>query len=89
MRRLFDLTIYVDCPEGLRLQRRLGRDTARRGREAGTIVMGAVLMFLLAGLVEGIFRQTVHSVPVRLVVAVASALAWVLYFRERGREARR
>jgi uridine kinase len=37
MRRLFDLTIYVDCPERLRLQRRLGRDTARRGREAAAV----------------------------------------------------
>jgi uncharacterized membrane protein SpoIIM required for sporulation len=53
---------------------------ALRGREAGLIVMGAVLMFFVAGLIEGIFRQTVHSVPVRLVVAASSALAWAVYF---------
>jgi uridine kinase len=37
MRRLFDLTVYVECPEGIRLHRRLGRDTARRGRAAGPV----------------------------------------------------
>jgi uncharacterized membrane protein SpoIIM required for sporulation len=57
---------------------------ALRGREAGVIVMGAALMFLLAGLVEGIFRQTVHSVPLRLLVAAASALLWTVYFGRRG-----
>ena len=53
---------------------------ALRGREAGLIVMGAVLMFLVAGLIEGIFRQAVHDVSVRLAVALGSALAWLLYF---------
>jgi uncharacterized membrane protein SpoIIM required for sporulation len=59
---------------------------ARRGREAGAVVMGAVVMFFLAGLIEGIFRQTVHAVPVRLLVALGSALAWAIYFGAAGRE---
>jgi uridine kinase len=37
MRRLFDLTIYVECPERIRLHRRLGRDTAKRGRDAAVV----------------------------------------------------
>jgi uncharacterized membrane protein SpoIIM required for sporulation len=55
-----------------------------RGREAGVVVLGAVLMFLLAGLVEGIFRQTVHSVPLRLGVTVLSAVFWTVYFARVG-----
>jgi len=57
----------------------------RRGREAGVVVLGAVLMLLLAGLVEGIFRQTVHNVPMRLSVAALSALFWAVYFTTVGR----
>ena len=41
------------------------RQPGRRGREAGVVVLGAVLMLLLAGLIEGIFRQTVHDVDLR------------------------
>jgi len=53
---------------------------AQHGRQAAVIVMGAVLMFFVAGLIEGIFRQVVQAVEVRLVVAVASAAAWAVYF---------
>lgn len=45
------------------------------GRSAGTVIVGAVLMLLVAGLIEGIFRQRVHSVPVRYAVALAGTLA--------------
>lgn len=37
LRRLFDLTVYVDCPEDVRLARRLARDTANRGRTPDSI----------------------------------------------------
>ena len=37
VRRLFDLSIFVDCPAGLRLQRRLARDLRQRGRTAGSV----------------------------------------------------
>ena len=57
-----------------------------RGREAGVVVLGAVLMLLLAGLVEGIFRQTVHDVFLRLSVAILSAVFWAVYFARVGRE---
>ena len=55
-----------------REERRAG--LARRGREAAVLVVGAVAMFFAAALLEGIFRQLVHSVPVRYGVAGASAL---------------
>ncbi len=57
----------------------------RRGREAGVVVLGAVVMLLLAGLVEGIFRQAVQSVPLRLAVTLLSALFWAVYFTRVGR----
>jgi uncharacterized membrane protein SpoIIM required for sporulation len=56
-----------------------------RGRQAGTMVMGAVVMFLLAGLVEGIFRQAVHDPVARMLLALVSAGAWAVYFRAVGR----
>jgi uridine kinase len=37
LREIFDLTIYIECPEGLRLERRIARDTAERGRSAGEV----------------------------------------------------
>jgi uridine kinase len=37
LRRLFDLRIYLHCPAQLRLNRRLDRDTAARGRDVRSI----------------------------------------------------
>jgi len=50
---------------------------ARRGREASVVALGAVALFFVAGLIEGIFRQLVHAVPVRY--AVAFGLAGILF----------
>jgi uncharacterized membrane protein SpoIIM required for sporulation len=60
---------------------------ARRGRDAGTIVVGVVLMLLLAGLLEGFFRQLVTSPGARWSVATLTAAGWVAYlgFTGRGR----
>jgi uncharacterized membrane protein SpoIIM required for sporulation len=63
------------------------RSAGDRGRAVAPLVLGAVLLFFLAGLVEGVFRQTVHDTTVRLTVAGASALAWTLYFALAGRGA--
>ena len=61
------------------------RNLGLRGRDAGVVVLGAVVMLLLAGLVEGVFRQTVHSVEIRLLVAALTALGWTAYFTSAGR----
>jgi len=37
IRRLFDFTIFIDCPASLRLQRRLVRDLAERGRNRASV----------------------------------------------------
>ena len=50
------------------------------GRQAALVVLGAVLMFLFAGVIEGVFRQVVHHVPSRLGLAAATALLWFAYF---------
>ena len=63
---------------------------ARRGRVAGMVMVGAVLMFFVAGLIEGLFRQLVTDTGIRYVVAASTAVLWALYFGfvGRGRERR-
>ncbi|MCB9896395.1 MAG: stage II sporulation protein M [Planctomycetes bacterium] len=55
------------------------------GRRAGVLLGGALAMLFVAGLVEGIFRQVVTSMPVRFVVADGFVLGWILYFVALGR----
>jgi uncharacterized membrane protein SpoIIM required for sporulation len=89
-----ELTALVLCAAaGLVVARSLvfpGRSTrlenlAREGRDAGVLVGGAVALLLVAGLFEGVFRQAVHSVPVRLAVASLNALALTSYLALAGR----
>ena len=56
------------------------RSLSTRGREAAVMAVGAVGLFFVAALVEGIFRQLVHSIPLRYGVAAAFATLWALYF---------
>jgi uncharacterized membrane protein SpoIIM required for sporulation len=58
---------------------------ARRGREVALLGLGAVVMFFVAGLLEGFFRQLVHAVPVRWAVALSTLALWTLYFVFAGR----
>jgi uncharacterized membrane protein SpoIIM required for sporulation len=62
------------------------RALAVRGRDAAAIATGAVGLFFVAGLVEGVFRQLVHAVPVRYAVAGAFAALWTSYLARSGRE---
>jgi len=55
------------------------------GRVAGTAVLGAVFMLFIAGLIEGVFRQTVTSVPWRWAMVAATASFWLYYFLRVGR----
>ena len=66
--------------------RRTRRESmAATGREAALLVLGAVGMFLVAGGIEGVFRQSVQSTGIRWSVALATALFWILYFGFAGR----
>jgi uncharacterized membrane protein SpoIIM required for sporulation len=56
-----------------------------RGRPAAVIVIGAVMMLFIAGLIEGIFRQTVTDLTVRYAVAIGTGLFWIWYFGFCGR----
>ena len=56
-----------------------------RGKECGTLVGGAIAMLFVAGLIEGIFRQTVMGLDHRLEFAAATTLLWLLYFAFAGR----
>lgn len=61
---------------------RLRRDAlVEAGRTAGAVILGAVLLLFVAGLIEGIFRQRVHSVTVRYAVAALGAAGLALWIR--------
>lgn len=61
------------------------RNLARRGREAGVVVLGAVAMLFVAGLIEGIFRLAVADIAVRYLVIVAGVVGFGWYFTRCGR----
>jgi len=58
---------------------------ARAGREAGQIVLGTLPMFLVAGLIEGVLRQTDLGWEERYVFAALTAVLWGGYFLFAGR----
>jgi uncharacterized membrane protein SpoIIM required for sporulation len=51
-----------------------------RGRDAAIVALGAVVMFFIAGLIEGIFRQTVTGLEIRWAVASATFVFWLWYY---------
>jgi uncharacterized membrane protein SpoIIM required for sporulation len=59
----------------------------RAGDTAGVVALGSVAMFLVAGLIEGVFRQTVGEASVRWSVAAGTFLLWSAYFLFSGRRA--
>lgn len=61
------------------------RNLALHGREVALLAAGSVAMFLVAGLIEGIFRQLVQDVAVRWSVATATLVFWAWYFLFVGR----
>jgi len=57
---------------------------AIRGLVAGRIAVGAIAMFFVAAILEGVFRQLVHDTPWRFAIAAVTGLAWILYFAHRS-----
>lgn len=55
------------------------------GRRAGTIAVGCVMMFFIAALIEGYFRQLVNDMTIRYGLASVTAVAWAFYFGVVGR----
>lgn len=64
------------------------KNIARTGREAGAIILVCISLFYLAGLIEGIFRQTVHDDTIRYLVATVQILFLILYLYFGGRKKR-
>lgn len=62
---------------------------ALNGRRAAQIAIGAVLLFFVAAILEGGFRQLVASTGLRFAVGGVTGAFWLAYFlfagRERGR----
>jgi len=56
------------------------------GRRAGVLVIGAVVMLVIAALIEGFFRQTVQNVTIRWLLATGSLFFYIWYFGYVGRE---
>jgi uncharacterized membrane protein SpoIIM required for sporulation len=58
------------------------------GRMAAQIAAGAVLLFFVAAILEGGFRQLVASTGWRFVIAAGTSLIWLSYFALAGRNKR-
>jgi len=53
---------------------------ASAGRQAGTVMAGAVVMLFCAGLLEGFARQLINDTGVRYAIAATTAVIWCAYF---------
>ncbi|MBW0005394.1 MAG: stage II sporulation protein M [Hyphomicrobiales bacterium] len=56
------------------------QNLAKNGRGAATMAAGAVLLFFVAGLIEGGFRQMVDTTMGRFAFAAVTGLGWFAYF---------
>jgi uncharacterized membrane protein SpoIIM required for sporulation len=61
---------------------------ARDGRAAAGLAAGAVVLFLVAGLIEGGLRQLVASTSGRFAIAALTGVLWLAYFLSGRRRAR-
>jgi uncharacterized membrane protein SpoIIM required for sporulation len=61
---------------------RLARTEAavRAGRSTAVAMMGVICMLLVAGLLEGVGRQTVQSDAMRYGIGAAALIGWLCYF---------
>jgi uncharacterized membrane protein SpoIIM required for sporulation len=56
-----------------------------KGRQATVVVLGAVGMFFVAALLEGLGRQLINDMGWRMGIAAAALVLWVAYFALAGR----
>jgi len=59
---------------------------SQRGQLAGQVAAGAVVLFCIAAILEGVARQAIQSTPLRFAVAALSAAAYLAYFVGAGRK---
>ncbi len=74
---------------GILMPGRQGRlaNLARAGRSAAVIAMGAILLFFIAGILEGFGRQLIVDPLVRGSIGAGALVWWVTYFVRAGRRA--
>ncbi len=60
---------------------------AEHGRIAGTVVLGAICMLLVAGTLEGLGRQLILDEGTRYLIGICMAGLWLLLFLRGGRRA--
>ncbi len=51
-----------------------------QGRRAATVVLGTIPLFMIAALIEGVFRQLILDDGIRYLVAALTAITWLVYF---------
>jgi uncharacterized membrane protein SpoIIM required for sporulation len=56
------------------------RSLAERGRLAGLVALGAVVMLAIAGVLEGIGRQVITDDLMRYLIGIGMLVFWSLYF---------
>jgi uncharacterized membrane protein SpoIIM required for sporulation len=61
---------------------------ALHGRQAAQMAVGGVLMLLVAGILEGGFRQLVQSTPLRFAIGLTIGALWLTYYSLSGRRLR-
>jgi uncharacterized membrane protein SpoIIM required for sporulation len=67
-------------------QRTRLQSLAERGRVAGLVAVGAVVMLLIAGILEGIGRQVITDDFMRYTIGLGMLALWSLYFLGGRRE---
>ena len=50
------------------------------GRTAATAMAGTVIMLAVAGLLEGVGRQTINNDAMRMLIGSAAFVGWLAYF---------
>lgn len=58
----------------------------RCGGTAARIAIGAMLLFFLAAILEGGFRQLVQSTPLRMIIGISVAALWIAWLCRRTGE---
>ena len=52
----------------------------RAGRTSATVMAGTIIMLAVAGVLEGVGRQTITDDVVRLGIGLAMLFGWLFYF---------
>ena len=52
----------------------------RAGRISATAIVGTVIMLAVAGVLEGIGRQTITADGTRMLIGITAFVAWIFYF---------